>query len=1734
MRRFAIFVLLVLFVIQSSGAAVAMPVLAVDAPRRPSILGELSLRLSQTIFAARDTYIAALLTNQQSHWQSMHAPAPKIPTERPSARPFPRQPALATMIYRAGRVVQERRPLAGPIDPVRVKNAVRGVTANPTISSGHGVVRKPAYYGPINCYIIGGGGGCGGGGVPSPTPSPAPTPCPPSWSGSAPNCTAPLTTGINRWWTYEEGTIPGVGKYMVNVANGNFIVQATDIDIPERGIDLAFQRTYNSQSYHTADNFDGTVAANYGDGWTNTFDAHIAYNTGLNPSCSSWTGITVYDIDGARYDFASDCNGGYVPPPGMQGTYVNATDSSRCTFQFTKKNGTAYYFLAPDDSTRCTPGSWSPDGRLISIYARNKNNYITLDYQTNDRHEPTQIIAKHSDGQQLILTFAYPQNQIHEELQSIQLPDGQTINYHYSASGPPELIEVDHPGNGISTSTSPTPNQLPEEYNYQNGFLRVVYGPRVWLSYQATSGNPQDGSAVFFDVDSTGRLNDVYYDGTVNFTPSDGVNQPLQGGVASGRQVWNESYFSGYGSGETLFTDRDGHSTKFDVDSNGRVIETQEWSGAPNNLWLLSHASWDGNNNITETVDTRGNATDYGYDANGNTIWVQQPAVTTSLGGGRPVARYSYDQYNNLVSYCDPQYVWTTGASTCPTSGPVTHYTWSSDVGADANEQYGRLTDTYTPLGYHHHIAYNTSAEAGGDYGLPTDVTGDPISQPIDSSTPERTPHLTMVYDGNGNVLCYSTLQDGTGTHWERAQYDGLNRRVASADADDSSLNVSQCSNSAGLPNSHIQSTVTYYQNGQVEYTQSPSEYAAGVSSSYSYDADGNLVSTTTHTGGVASTTTKWYDGADRLVEVREPQDQHDVYGFAWLTRYIYDLSQNGTYTRPSIGGQQLVAYGNLAATQECLSGTTVTAPYSTKPTSCTFTNMEIKGQAFDALDRMVKKYAFSGNSLSTETLNYDASGEAGLLSSDCKSSPSLTLPCTAYNYTTLGQTYAIAHNDGGVTPDFTYTYDPDSRTTSVAYTSNPSSAQKYSYDADGRLTQSIEPAGMPTAATLTYHYYADGMRQSLDVNSSALNQAGLFQYSYRQDGKLQTQAINTAFLSSAATTLHFAYSPAGRETALTYSGAGAPSAGPTYGFDTYGRQQSETIGAVSMAQRGYDPEGELTSYILSGQTTPQAITYTARGEIATDPQTPSATYANGIKLDAQVISGYVTMQNSQQFDARQGALLGYSSTCASNCSSALNPCKTGGSGTICPSGSFAYDGLGRMTQKIIASATKDRDGTVNENDTTTTNTYDADNRLTDTHVVPDAGGEQQNWYAWGPNGHPWQIGFQATNPAGCGSVGGCYLRFNQTLHWDGNQLLFVTGPNGQLADVKVGTLGDITPIDQYFSGITFYGRNAAGDIAVCYNRTGVYGTFGYSKPRNGWLCPSSASGTPNFQYAYQTGDGTAYTKVPVYLGRDGLYDWINTIQGVRAYDSDSGQWSTPDAYSGRVQDPMSQKSYVWNDGNPIAYADPSGYSAALFYDGYGGQSGGAITDAPDFATVENDSDQLRVDSSWAASDGATFGGLTAADITLLNASASYGYSSGASAAFAASAKYDGSANAAGEEWGVPIYLLKDAYGYGGLSRGGVDGVDIDYYKGLPTGAALVGEWHNHPLRDQTQDHTGQLQDFAHKNPGTPWTVWSSVDGEFVEQRLDAAGGISSPTILCSQCTSLPPPGNAQFVGAAI
>ncbi|HEY2477012.1 MAG TPA: DUF6531 domain-containing protein, partial [Candidatus Cybelea sp.] len=253
-----------------------------------------------------------------------------------------------------------------------------------------------------------------------------------SGGGAVPLISSSQGTGIEHWWTYEERAIPGIGKAMLNVGTGNLLVAATDVDIHEQGIDLAFQRVYNSQSLHDANGDDGGDPAIFGNDWTNNFDANIVYDPTSNT-------ITVYDLDGTACTYTTNVNapGGWQPCTGEYATLI-PTDSTDCTYAWTKPNGTIYWFHTDVTGSGCGLPQ-AKRGRIQQILARNQTNVLTFAYSYDSSGQQTsenitKIVVNHSDGDALTMVFGLVGT--NNELATITLPDGDaTLQYSYGKTG---------------------------------------------------------------------------------------------------------------------------------------------------------------------------------------------------------------------------------------------------------------------------------------------------------------------------------------------------------------------------------------------------------------------------------------------------------------------------------------------------------------------------------------------------------------------------------------------------------------------------------------------------------------------------------------------------------------------------------------------------------------------------------------------------------------------------------------------------------------------------------------------------------------------------------------------------------------------------------------------------------------------------------------------------------------------------------------------------------------------------------------------------------------------------------------------------------------------------------------------------------------------------------------------------------------------------------------------------
>lgn len=835
-------------------------------------------------------------------------------------------------------------------------------------------------------------------------------------------------------------------------------------------------------------------------------------------------------------------------------------------FYWTKKNGTQYLFYGPYGS-----GAYAGYvGRIYRISARNRNNYIQFSYlwDNGDASASThlnQIIATTDSGRQAILQFADFSGR--RLCAFIEFPDAQTfVWYAYDAAG-----------NLNTVRRMPNSNGGPyryESYGINNGYWWAS-NPRWNLS------GGQDGGYIAFHLagPAPGQIDGISSDGVINFAPPDGTGTLLQPNVptTSVQCLWQPVV---RGAGYTAFSDSDGHSEYQYTDSLGRPSYRYQYTGSP--TWLQTFEAWDAHNNRVADVDERNNETDYAYDANDNAIAIGEAAATTSEGTFRPTRLFDYDTFNNVVAYCDEHATHLAGNDwvTPPVSGgqcssraasiPHAQFFWTYP----SYQDYGQVASVTTPAGYTRRFAYAASQEGGADYGLPTSITGDPITQ-ADGTT--ITPTQTLWYDSVGNARCNN---NGVGT--TVTTYNALSQVVMIADPDDSSANAgSLCGKGGGRAGWNTQVTRTFNPDGSLQSSQSPAERAGGVSTTFSYDADGDQVTETQHHACLpgatctAGITYKWYDGADRLVEVALPQDASDWYSSRWLTRYLYDLANGNSQ---SIAGTSFRAYGNLFMTQEWAPeiGGTLASWISQR------------ASAFDALDRVVAKYAFSPSStnpvLRSTSMSYDASASTlGLLAST-------TDPLgetISYGYDSRGHTVSVQFSgDGGVTPNKSFTFDANGRQASA--TGAIYGTETRSYDADGRLIEVDEPVGhgMSSPARLTYDYYRNGTPKDVNISSAALNASPLFSYSYRADGHRTKLHVGYGQQQG---DFAWSYSDGGRMTARSdpFTGTVMPSPqapvapGTQYGsttasYDVFGQMNQTQLPETLAYSLQRDDEGTL------------------------------------------------------------------------------------------------------------------------------------------------------------------------------------------------------------------------------------------------------------------------------------------------------------------------------------------------------------------------------------------------------------------------------------------------------------------------------------------------------------------------------------------------------------------------------
>ncbi|MBZ5520893.1 MAG: Ig-like domain-containing protein [Acidobacteriia bacterium] len=345
-------------------------------------------------------------------------------------------------------------------------------------------------------------------------------------------------------------------------------------------------------------------------------------------------------------------------------------------------------------------------------------------------------------------------------------------------------------------------------------------------------------------------------------------------------------------------------------------------------------------------------------------------------------------------------------------------------------------------------------------------------------------------------------------------------------------------------------STYSYYADNSLHSVTD----ALGRTTTYDYDAHGNMVRMTRldGTSGAATTTFTYEPVFQQMATVTDPLG-HTI-------TFAYDSAGNLISTTDPLNNQTTLTYnaaGQIATVTDPLNNTTQFGYFGgdlasiTDPLGNTSTQfVDLAGRIASATDAQgnTTKFQYNGyNLLSGVT---DAQGNT-----------------TTYTYDPNGNLLSLVDPLGHTTA---YAYDNMDR--KISRTDALNRQESYSYDLTGNLASHVDRKGQ--AATFTY----DGLNRrtfagfGMTVNSSVTSYQSTIAYT-RDAGNRLTQAVD-----SLAGTITRSYDGLDHLTAEA-----TPQGSIAYTYDLAGRRASMTVSGQPSIAYAYDDAGRLTGITQSG-----------------------------------------------------------------------------------------------------------------------------------------------------------------------------------------------------------------------------------------------------------------------------------------------------------------------------------------------------------------------------------------------------------------------------------------------------------------------------------------------------------------------------------------------------------------------
>lgn len=1152
-------------------------------------------------------------------------------------------------------------------------------------------------------------------------------------------------------------------------------------------------------------------------------------------------------------------------------------------------------------------------------------------------------------------------------IQSVTLPDGSSYSFAYDSDGYGEMASMTLPTGGIVSLSY---------INYEDSFNDF----NRWISSETENDGTTNFSPSVYPADTNGNPREQMkltrpsgdyrlYTLTLNDGAWDGETDTYQG-TSKIMTVVNNYNFKAYPCTESWICTGGEYitasSSTVTLNDSGQTAQTlysydAPWSGKVNSIQEFDYG----------VTGTPSRETDYTYQGGGtggflvstkkelfNGALYSETAYTTYDGlqpttevnglSGQATTHYSYDSNGMKVSMTDPNGNVTTYAYGCsdlylsqttyPQTSGISHITKANpdcnsgdplsttdennQVTAYSYDALGRKSSTTYPDGGVTSYTYPSSSEvdqsrllSGSTYStVTTNWDGYGRKSQVSQSDPAGDDVVTYSYDGDNRLQC-TTNPQRTGSAPTNgstcAYYDALDRPTQIAQPDGNKIQVAYSGNQATVTdeNGHQK---RYQYDAFHDLTAIWEPNASGAPSwetTYSYDGAGHVTGITQSGDGssAARQRTFQYDSLGRLISESTPERGAKSYG--------YDANGNLTSSTN--------APGTIAYQYDALNRlTTETATGLTK-------NYFYDAISGVTLQNAIGRLAREGNGVNAnEVYSYDAMGRVNWEASQIPSVANDTSIITRATYDLAGDLTSLTYPDGRVISE---SYDSAQHLTGIQYASwNGQSVNTSYYSATG-----FAPPGETTNATLgNVVQMAAGFnsRQSISALSYATTAQTLWskQYTWAANAK---NLLQIADVVTPAQTYNYTYDPDNR--LATASGGGQTLVSPA----------TSSTGSFTFAG-GPDAKTSYQTCFMVGRirecTTTWVYNYGAIGiQIGTSGYSLSYNMnTTAASLATALVSAISADPSALVTASASGATVYLTSKATGTISN--YPLTTG-------AGSYWSKYFTGPSFSASASGA-DMTGGVNA-------VYSGTDVLNETYTVDPWGNQQESGnfnfqQSYNPaNNHINGYGYDAAGDLTSDGLGNNYTYNAEGMLTATNSAQYVYDALQQ----RVEKTGGSNPTEViYYNGhpiallnsssgtwtdLIWAGSNMLAEVAGTQAAVPVYrlldheGTLVATTDGSGNVTGTNLMIPYGDTLSSNTNDPYVFTGLyqdKEYGGDDAWY---------RNYSTEQSRWLTPDPYNGSydLNNPQSFNRYMYVNGNPLGYVDPSGLAGAGVLTGIGG-----------------------------------------------------------------------------------------------------------------------------------------------------------------------------------------------------